>query len=540
MEKTLTSPVFAAVTGLPQHGNTLTRSEAAHLLRRSILGPNKSEIDQAAASGLSWTLNRLFLPPTLPDPPVNHFFPDDPNVPIGATWVESPHLENGDVGQYRWPSLRGWYFNNLMDADFSITERMALFWMNHFGMSDVGEHRAQYQYLQLFRQWGAGNFQRIIEEITVHPAMLRFLNGDYSTRWEPNENYARELLELFTIQKGPQVSPGDYTHYTEEDIQAAARILTGWRNRGMWSQQQEPVESYFFENWHDEGEKTFSHRFDNQTISGNGDQEYKDLIAMIFSRDEVSRAICRELYRYFVYYDIDSSIESDVIEPLAQCLRDNNYELEPVLRNLLGSQHFFDMSNRGPMIKNPYEFMIGVVRPLGGYAHLGLNLELTYNLGGAYHWWATNQDMDFLYPPTVAGWKAYYQSPAYYRSWINSTTLQKRQEMVQAWTNNGLWAAGAPRPFDFLAFIDSLDQPAQLMPMITEITEIFLSRPLVSSQIDVLTATLVDGLNQDTEWTNQYLDYRANPNNPDIVIPITNKVKMLFRTLFSLAEFHLQ
>ncbi|MEM6769351.1 MAG: DUF1800 family protein [Bacteroidota bacterium] len=542
-------PSALVTSGLAPYTGPWGQAQAAHLLRRTLFGPKRDELNGAVAAGLADTLNQLLAAPTIPAPPVNHFYTDDPNVPVGATWVDSPHVEGADVGQYRSPSVRGWYIHNLIDHDFNIMEKIAMFWVNHFGMSDVGEHRAQYQYVQLFREYGLGNFKEMIEKITVHPAMLRFLNGEYSNKWEPNENYARELLELFTIQKGEQVAPGDYTYYTEEDVREIARALTGWRNQGMWSQEDVPVASWFDANWHDGDPKTLSHRFDNAVIhrqnQAEWDQEYKDVINIIFGKTETARAICRELYRFFVYYDITESVENQVIIPLADHLIDEDFSIREALRLLFGSQHFFDMAVRGPHIKNPYEFVISMARPLGGYSHHGLSLDnpvdldTAYKIGTAYHWHLYTMDMDFLYPPTVAGWKAYYQAPGYYRNWIGSTTLQQRRRMAQRLTGNGIYANDEPYPFDFMGFISSLTNPYEVNEMVLEITQIFLPRQLHPDQLTALKQQLIPNL-PDEEWTLQFSDYEANPFNPDVVGPIYNKVRDFFRALFSMAEFHLQ
>ncbi|MEO0733166.1 MAG: DUF1800 family protein, partial [Bacteroidota bacterium] len=466
-----------------------------------------------------------------------------------------------DVGQYRWPSLRGWYFQSMMHAGTSIMERMAMFWFNHFGMADVGEHRAQYQYIQLFREEGIGNYRTMIEKITVHPAMLVFLNGHSNNKWQPNENYARELLELFTIQKGPQVSTGDYTHYTEQDVQVAAKILTGWQHRGHWSYDPIPVSSTFLPSHHWNSDpndptnyppKTLSHRFDNVTIANNGADEYKDLIAVIFGKRETARAFCRELYRFFVYYKINDQVETDVIEPLADVLIGNDFEIKPTLEALFGSQHFYDMGVRGPLIKSPYDFMFSILRPMGGYSHMDLELTHTrnesnlynkYELGSSLHWWATTMDMDFLYPPSVAGWKAYYQFPTFYRNWIGSTTLQRRRELVRRLVEWGFYSRESDeeyrvRHFDLFAFVASLDAPTDPNELVAECAEIFLPRTLHPDQLAGLKANLLDDL-PDDEWSRQYADYLRSPNNPMVSGPIEARLKSFFSALFSMAEFHL-
>ena len=491
---------------------------------------------------MAWTVNQLLAPTTLPQPPVKHKAePYDPNVPTGQPWVEKRKMEANVDGQYRWPSLRGWHMQGLINAPFHIREKMCLFWTNHFGMSDVGDHRAQYEYLQLFRSYATGNVQRLVEEVTVHCSMLSFLNGDWSHKNEPNENYARELFELFTIQKGPQIAPEDYTYYTEDDVRAAARLLTGWRKIGWWSTEVDKLDSYFKPQAHDTDPKQFSRYFNNTVIDNQAkpEDEYKDLIAMIFANERTAFSICRELYRWFVHNDTPLRIERDVIQPMADLLIASNFELEPVLRNLFASAHFYDMSVRGPMIKNPYEFMISISRPLGGHDHLGLDLELYYDLGNSYFWWGNQQQMDLFYPPTVAGWKAYYQAPNYNRAWIGSATLQRRQQFVRDMCWEGIWAKGAPRGVDWFAFIAGLEENQEVNGMIAEITSLFFPRPLHPDQLQALKDELIGGL-LDSEWARQYGDYLANPYNPDIVNPLRNKLRNFFRMLFSLAEFHLQ
>ncbi|MEL7159811.1 MAG: DUF1800 family protein [Bacteroidota bacterium] len=558
---TISPSVATTVSGLTPYAGPWGKEQVAHLLRRTLFGPKKAEIAQAISAGMAATLDLLLAPAVAPAPPVNFWYTEDPNVPIGAPWVEHPHVDEADVGQYRWPSLRGWYFQSMMHSPTNIMEKMAMFWFNHFGMADVGEHRAQYQYIQLFREEGIDNYRTMIEKITVHPAMLRFLNGDQNNKWQPNENYARELLELFTIQKGPQVAPEDYTHYTEHDIRVAAKILTGWRNQGFWSSEDIGVYSEFVPNrhWNSDPDdpnfppKTLSHRFDNVTIANNGADEYKDLIAVIFGKRETARAFCRELYRYFVYYKINDQVENDVIEPLADVLIDNDFAIAPTLRALFGSEHFYDVAVRGPLIKSPYDFMFSMLRPMGAYGHMGLELTHSeneadlyakYDLGSSLHWWATTMDMDFLYPPSVAGWKAYYQVPTFYRNWIGSTTLQRRRELVRRLVDWGFYSReerdgqSMPRHFDYFAFVEALDAPIDPNELVAECAEIFLPRPLHPDQLAGLKENLLGDL-PDDEWTTQYLDYLESPNNPMVSGPIEDRLKSFFYALFSMAEFHL-
>jgi uncharacterized protein (DUF1800 family) len=141
--------------------------------------------------------------------------------------------------------------------------------------------------------------------VTVDPGMLRYLNGDLNTAQKTNENYARELLELFTIGKGPEIAPGNYMNYTEQDVQQAARVLTGWRvlRNG------DPSTSVFVATLHDSGDKQFSDAYGKIVIRGRsgataGHDEHSELLDMIFSQEETARFFVRKIYRWLVFYEI--------------------------------------------------------------------------------------------------------------------------------------------------------------------------------------------------------------------------------------------
>src|SRR5450432_870823 len=233
---------------------------------------------------------------------------------------------------------------------------MVLFWHNHFvtETNTVDNALFCYQYNMLLRRHALGNFKEFVRAITVEPAMLRYLNGYANSKKAPDENYGRELQELFTLGKGPG------SHYTEEDVKAAARVLTGF------TVQYKTFTSSFDPNRHDETDKQFSTAYGNRLIRGikgkEGTMELDELLDMIFSQEEVSRFICRKLYRFFVYHNIDETTERDLIEPLAALFRKENYEIGPVLEALFSSQHFFDPANFGCMIKSPIDFTIGLCR----------------------------------------------------------------------------------------------------------------------------------------------------------------------------------
>ena len=335
-------------------------------------------------------------------------------------------------------SLRSWKMESIFKEGLSIYEKMTLFWNNHFSVVPENPPLHFLNNITLMEN-ALGNFRDLVKKMTIDPAMLIFLNGNENTAKAPNENFARELFELFTIGKGDQVSPGDYSNYTETDIREAARVLTGWiinfphlvENDQSMIELSTDALIHFNTNTHDAGDKHFSARFNKQIISNSGPGEYLALIDMIFSQPECARFICRKLYRWFVYYDISGEVEDRIIEPLATLLVDNDYEINPVLTVLLKSEHFFESMHFGGMIKNPYDFLATMMKPFQVQKNEPDDPYLKFLFYLDIYHLAVGQQMAYFTPPSVAGWKAYYQAPLFYRTWINASTLNLRMAITR-------------------------------------------------------------------------------------------------------------
>ncbi|TAK45982.1 MAG: DUF1800 domain-containing protein [Saprospiraceae bacterium] len=528
-------------SGLAPYTGPFEFEQAAHLLRRTTFGPTYKNIKDIAANGLDAAMNQLFAAQPLPAPPLNFAFADDPNVPIGETWIDAPYTADNinDIRAARSQSLRGWTISVMLNSSLSIWEKMTLFWHNHFVTADVDDPKFVYNYITLLRENALGNFRELTKMVTVNPSMLRYLNGRDNIAAAPNENYARELLELFTIGKGPLVGPGDYTNYTEDDVVQIARVLTGWRDLGYNTvNPAQPVTSVFAPNRHDNGTKVLSPRFDNEVITDLGDQEYAHLVDIIFSKDECARFLCRKLYRWFVYYIVDDEVEANVIAPMAQIMLDNDYQVQPALEALLRSEHFFDMLNVGPMIRNPIDFIMSV-QNIFEVEYPQNNLNQQYRL-----WWnlfrLTMEPMQMVYyaPPSVAGWKAYYQEPVFYRHWISSATLPVRMSYTNTMVMQGIPAAGAKAQIDALKFVASLDDPFDPNSVIAEFSKILFPQPITQSQKDILKEVLIPGL-PDFEWTVEYSDYINNPNDPNLAAAVETKLRNLLAAMLSMPEFYL-
>lgn len=538
MNKSVSVQAIVSSASIAPYTGPWTALEAGHLLRRATFSPLKPEIDEAIGLGLENTIITLLTAGPLPDPPVYYDYDSHPDLSIGETWVNhhtNPDDANSD-GNARRRSLDAWWMLTSANTGINIREKMCFFWHNHFGMGGNNDARGIYLFLTKYRQFAIGDFRELVKEITIDPLMLRFLNGHTNTLESPNENFAREILELFTIGKGPQIGDDDYTNYTELDVTELAKAFTGWRSRyiGTRVPGQMP-ESYFTASRHDTSTKTLSHRFNFAEIVDAGIDEYKNVVDLIFMQEEVSRFICRKLYRYFVYYKIDESVEAGIIEPMAQTLRDNNYTIGPALAQLLSSEHFYDRSIVGDVIKSPLDYVHSVFKAADFYSQ-GNTVD-DYEAGRRAYLQVRNMGMELRRPPSVAGWTSYYQEPSYYRLWLNTATLQTRADLTKiAFRRNGFSWSGNPHPFDWLGALSRYDNPGDPNTMIAQMVAELLPQPLLPEQISSLKELLLPGL-QDFVWTGEYENHLANPNDADLRASVENRLKEMVSGLFLLAEF---
>ncbi|WP_159452012.1 DUF1800 domain-containing protein [Hymenobacter roseosalivarius] len=531
--KKLPAPTITTTTGLAPYSGSWTEAQAAHLLRRTLFGPTRTEIITAASRGLTQVVNDL-LTPTAPSSPPLNVAAADTSVAVGETWVTKP-FDQAVEGARR-SSLRSWWMGQLVGQGISLTEKMTLFWHNRFvvELGDINDARYGYAYTALLRQQALGNSKQLIKDVTITPAMLRYLNGNQSTAAAPNENYGRELLELFTVGKGPLIAPGNYTNYTEDDVKAAARVLTGWRDNTT------TLTGYYTASRHDTGTKQFSAAFGNRIISNGGDQEYKTLIDMIFSQAETARNLCRALYRWFVYYVIDESTEELVIQPMATLLIQSNYEVAPVLRALLTSEHFFDAANLGCVIKSPLDFSVTACRQMQVAFPPASSVVAQYGMWDYLNTQTNVQQQLLGDPPNVAGWPAYYQTPQFYEMWINAVTLPRRNQFTDVLIGPGFTRNS------FKIFIDPIALTLTLPPavaadptqLVAEYAKLLLPIALTSNQLDFLKDTLLPGL-PDFEWTVEWNAYLATPTTAAKKAAVMTKLQAMLRAMMGLAEYHL-
>lgn len=507
--------------------------QAAHLLRRVTFGVKKPQLNQLVALGSAGAAVDFVLdvPQTAPAPPVNNYNnPDftDPAVPLGQTWVNAPYYLEAEGARIE--CWRGWWLDRMINSEANIQEKMTLFWHNHFATRTDAAFwgRVSYQYNATLRQNALGNFKEFVKAVTLDPCMLVFLNGVLNNVSAPDENYARELQELFTVGKDSPLT------YSEDDVVAAARVLTGWRiNFG-------DATTYFDPGAHDNGFKVFSSYYNNAVIQGssNGEQELDALLNMIFLKEDVAKFICRKIYRFFLYYKIDATVETDIIEPLAQIFRDNNYEIKPVMAALLQSEHFFDAYNKGCFIKTPLDQIVGILRNFnlnipGSTPNDEYLMRLYLNYGAA------NLQMLPGDPPNVAGWQAFRQSPSYYRTWINGDTIRNRNIISDALAFYYIGTDNDQLKIDHIAFASQFDNPGNPNQLIDDVVAILLPMEISTAQKQFIKSILLSGQANDFYWTAAWQAYLANPTNQMLYEAVSFRLASMHKYIMNLAEYQL-
>ena len=507
-------------------------AQVKHLLRRTLFGFNRSDVNFFKSMTMSDAVDYLLnIPNTQPNPPINGYNTQtmvDPDISAGATWVNGP--DNNDfIGQRR-ASLYAWNMQQVLNPDRHIREKMTVFMHNHFAteIEQVASPIIAYRHHKMLRENCLGNFKSLIKTVTVDMAMLIYLNGYVNTKTAPDENYARELMELFTLGKLPE------SQYTEDDVKAAARVLTGWRINYTG------LSTFFSDVVHDQTNKTFSSFFNNTVINGQtgaaGANETADLINMIFSKsDVVAIHVVRKLYRYFVYYVIDTDIENNVIIPLANDFK-VNWEIKPLLSALLKSEHFYDTKNVGCYIKNPLDVFGSFIKQF----NVQFPNSVPEDIHDSYYaiWAGAAVSGMFLgNPPNVSGWPAYYQTPQYHQLWLNSDTLPKRIQYTVALMVGFNYKGSKKLQADVIEFAKQTSDPSNPNTLIQETIDFLYAMDISSTQKTGLKqSTLLFGQTNDIYWTNAWNDYINNPTDTNKKNTVTNGLYLMLKYLLDLAE----
>jgi uncharacterized protein (DUF1800 family) len=529
------------LSGINPYTGTWGKNEIIHLLKRTMFGAKKADVDYFATRTMNQTVDELLNPTAAaPTPPLKEYATSttlgvvaDPLILQGSTWVNDINSD-GTVQSQRRSSYKKWWTGVLINQDRSIREKMIFLWTDHFGneAGDVGNANWVYKQHELIRQSCLGNFKQLVKDMTKDMAMLRYLNGYLNTAAAPDENYGRELQELFALGKGSG------SQYTEADVKEAAKVLTGWQINGTTYQ------TIFTASRHSTVNKQFSSFYNNTIITGRtgataGDLELTDLINMIFAQQEVAKFIVRKFYRWFVYYDIDANTESSVIAPLADIFRNSNYDIKPVLSALFKSEHFFDVLNQGCIIKTPADIVIGSMREFNVPMAAATDWDTNYGHWNTLYSWMVNMGLNLHDPPNVAGMPAYYQEPLFHETWITADTLPKRNQFTDTMVASGYLRNNFRMQYDFVAVARTFANPGNPNDLLDEALSYFYRLP-VTPQLKQQTKTQVLLSNQqyDYYWTNAWAAYITSPTTANFNI-INTRLKDLFKYLMDLSEYQL-
>lgn len=536
-QKSVKAPYRRTLSGINAYTGPFETAQKVHLLKRALFGASPADLAWMNGLTMDQAVDALLTPlATFPAPPVNNYGDDATGIAPGATWVNAvPYTDNDDLDRNRRASYKAWWLGVMLNQTRSIHEKMVLFWHNHFvtETQTVTDLRYVYKYNNTLRQYALGNFKTLTEAITLDPAMLVYLNGYLNSKEAADENYARELHELFTVGKGPD------SHYTEEDVRATARVLTGWRVNPN------TITSYFDATQHDFSNKAFSSFYGEKQVTGKsgpdgGLLELRELLKIIFEQPEASKFIVRKLYRFFVYYKIDDAVEQDVIAPLAEIFRNSEFDILPVLSALFRSEHFYDPLNMSCLIKSPIDFCVGLCREYSVQFPPAASYSEAYDAWGFVQRTAASMLQDINDPPLVAGWDAYYQQPQGHELWINTDTFPKRNMFSDMLVTGQGGAMGLS--INVLAFAEQLSDPANPVTLVNDSLDL-LYRIDVSDYLRgwLKNTILLSGQSPDSDyyWADAWNAYKSNPGDANARAVVETRLRSLYKYIMNLSEYQL-
>jgi uncharacterized protein (DUF1800 family) len=373
----------------------MTPQQARHLLVRTGFAPTQSEVDkivgQSAQRAVADVIAAAAAHKAIYAAP--DFVSQPPPIPNRLLKSKDEQQAQRQQQQREGLDLKVWWIREMLESPTPLAERMTLFWHNHFATSlqKVNRSQAMWRQHQLLRENALGSFSTLLHGIAKDPAMLVYLDGDNNKKEAPNENFAREVMELFTLGEASQGGG-----YTEQDIKEVARAFTGW------SVDREDFTFKFRRPVHDSGSKT--------VLGRTGLFDGGDVLNIMLAQPACAQFIVTKLWLEFV------SPKPDVAEVkrIAQRLSQNNYAISGALVDVLTTQAFWDDSNRGSLIKSPVDLVVGTVRQFGfRYSDVMPFVLKTAQLG-----------QNLLFPPNVKGWPGH-------TDWINTTTLLERKRYTE-------------------------------------------------------------------------------------------------------------
>jgi uncharacterized protein (DUF1800 family) len=382
--------LMLAFTAMPATAASMGTDDARHLLNRAGIGARAAAIAEFAQLSRAAAVKRLLAPVAAdagPPPPAELTEYLSP-----ASLRALPDEQRKEILKGSAIALRVWWIDTMLDAATpaeQLRERMTLFWHNHFvsSLQKVRSAKLMLDQNRLLRRQALGNFGELLHAVGKDPAMVVYLDSATNRRGSPNENFAREVMELFTLGEG---------HYTERDIKEAARAFTGWSI--------EPTTGEF--RW-----RPFAHDGGSKTVLGvSGNLDGDAVLDILLAQRQTAEFVVRKLWREFVSPTPDES----EIRRIAGTFRDSGYDIRIVLREIFNSQAFWAIGNRQVLVKSPVDWVLGTLN----------SLELEHPRPRLLGFALRQLGQDLFAPPNVRGWPGG-------DTWINSSTLLARKQYAE-------------------------------------------------------------------------------------------------------------
>jgi hypothetical protein len=391
------------------------RKWAAHLYRRAAFGYSREDLLEAERIGFDGTVNLLL-----------RGRPRADEITETLVDVGSLAAESDDSGE----QLRGWWLYCMLHGGHPLREKLTLFWHNHFATSLAKVQNSTLMFRQncLLRTHALARFGPLLHAISRDPAMLIWLDSNSNVKGKPNENYARELMELFSLGVG---------NYTETDVREAARAFTGWHTDG--------TSFTFSARLHDDGPKT--------VLGQSGAWDGGDVVRIILGHPATSRFLVRKLYHFLIS---DNAAPPDsLLDPLCESFRKSDYDVDGLIRIILTSRHFYSSHAFRQRVKGPVEYVLGAVQAI--YRRYDEETTDYRSLPqGALLVPATEMGQTLFAPPNVKGWPGG-------ATWLNTATVLERDNFAGALAMGTLWPMPVPEPAIVSAPADPVGQMVRKM-----------------------------------------------------------------------------
>ncbi|MCB0514682.1 MAG: DUF1800 domain-containing protein [Chitinophagales bacterium] len=475
-------------TFVPRTEKPWNRKRVQHVYNRLGFGATDSEINAALAMSPEVLIDNL-IDAAIATP--------IPTTPYWGEWVGEDYDEATffeQVYQHRYETVQNWMRGMLENP---VKYRMVLFWHNHF-VTEFAEYSCSswmWAYYKLLHQYAFGNFKNFVYAMGKNAAMLDYLDNNENVVGAPNENYARELLELFTLGEG--------NGYTQTDIYEIARALTGWKAYLCNA-------PFFYPPHHDNGQKTI--------FGQTGNWHYDEVHNLIFTQRSAQMAqhIAEKVYKHFVFPETNEAI----IDELAQTLLENDFEIHPMLRQLFKSEHFFEESLLGAKIKSPYDMFMQLLR----VCELKFDQNFNQNEINAIDYWTAITGQQLFSPINVAGWPGH-------EAWITEHLLVNRWRLsadLFAWM---VYNDNFPNQEHFRTWAKNLSNNATDPEFITQrivetLFNVNLSAEAQKTAVEIFKANIPINYYLNNFWS---LDYESAPF----------QVLLLLQHLYKLPEFQL-